>query len=119
MSKVHEQPEHAIPAGRDRRSTPRFQFTARAEVMDHASDAVLAGRVVEISQNGCYVNTLSAPPAGTRIRLRITHGRDTFKSAGGIMHVEPGAGMGVQFIDTPEDQQRVLDAWVAQLGTPE
>jgi len=36
-----------------------------------------------------------------------------------VRHVEPGTGMGVLFIDTPDDQQRILDAWLAQLSTPD
>lgn len=119
MSDAKEKPVRATSPGRERRAAPRFRFTARAEVTDHSSDTVLAGRIVKISQNGCYVNTLSAPPPGTRIRLRITHGLDTFKSAGEVKHVESGAGMGVQFIDTPEDQQRILDGWLAQMSTPD
>lgn len=119
MSEPHEKQERAVSLGRERRTTPRFRFTARAEVSDHSSDKLLTGKIVEISQRGCYVNTLSAPPSGTRIRLRITHGLNTFKSIGDVKHVEPGTGMGVQFIDTPEDQQRILDGWLAQLSSPD
>ncbi|HYA89529.1 MAG TPA: PilZ domain-containing protein [archaeon] len=119
MSKIPKKSDYRIPPSGDRRSVPRFRFTARAEVVDHASDVVLAGRIVRISQTGCYVNTLSAPPAGTQIRLRITHGLDTFKSAGKVIHAEPGTGMGVEFVDIAEDQQKILSAWIAELGVPE
>jgi len=119
MSESPKKSDYRIPPSRDRRSAPRFRFTARAEVVGHGSDVVLAGRIVRISQTGCYVNTLSAPPTGTQIRLRITHGLDTFKSAGKVVHVEPGTGMGVEFVDTSEDQQKVLSAWIAELGVPE
>ena len=86
--------------------------------MDHSFDEVLAGRIVSISMAGCYVNTLSAPPPGTRIRLRITHNLDTFKSGGRVVRVDPGAGMGVAFAETSEDQKRILGGWIAELGTP-
>jgi hypothetical protein len=62
---------------------------------------------------------LERPPAGTQIRLRITHGLDTFKSAGKVVHVVPGTGMWIEFVDTSEDQQRILSAWIAELGVPE
>jgi PilZ domain len=116
MSKTKGRPGRAVSPGPERRSTPRFRFTARVEVTDHLSDIILAGRIVEISQMGCYVNTLGAPAEGTRIRLRITHGLDTFKTAAEVKRVEPGVGMGVQFLDTPEDQQHILSAWLAELS---
>lgn len=119
MSELPKKKSPPNPSGRDRRAVPRFRFTARAEMMDHSSDAVLAGRIVTISEKACYVNTLSAPPPGTRIRLRITHGLDTFKSAGIVVRVEPGTGMGVEFIETAKDQQGILSAWIAELSMPE
>jgi hypothetical protein len=61
MSEFPKKSDYRIPPGGDRRSVPRLRFTARAEVADHASDVVLAGRIVRISQTGCYGNTLSAP----------------------------------------------------------
>lgn len=100
---------------REKRSAPRFRFTARVDLTDDSTDSMLSGRIVQISQTGCYVNLLSAPPAGTRIRLRITHGLDTFKTRGEIRHVEAGVGMGVQFIDAPPNQLKILSSWIAEL----
>jgi len=116
MVKATGRREHALSPSRERRAVPRFRFTARVEVTDNSSDVMLAGRIVEISQKGCYVNTLSAPPEGTRIRLRITHGLDTFKTAAEVKRVEPGVGMGVRFIETLDDQQLTLNAWLAELS---
>jgi len=99
-----------------RRKLPRYNFVATSELTDPVSAIRLSGRVTEISRNGCYVDSLNALPVGTMLRLQITCDRGSFSTKGSIIYVHPGIGMGIMFLDPPEDQLKILDSWLAALS---
>jgi hypothetical protein len=85
--------------------------------MDPVNAIRMSGRVTEISRNGCYVDIMNALPVGTLLRLKISCDQGTFLTKGNIIYVHPGIGMGVAFIDPPEEQLKVLDSWLAALSS--
>jgi len=101
-----------------RRAVPRYEFVATSELRDPVSAIRMSGRVTEISRNGCYVDILNALPVGTLLDLRISCDQGTFSTKGSIIYVHPGIGMGVAFLNPPEDQLKVLDSWLAALSSP-
>jgi hypothetical protein len=103
-----------LPFGQ-RRTVPRYSLIATAEVIESATDARMSGRLSEISRKGCYVDLLNTLPVDTGVRLRITRDRGSFTSMGRIIYVQEGIGMGVAFVDPPQDQLRILDSWLAEL----
>lgn len=102
---------------RERRSVPRYSLIAVVEVVESTSDTHLSGRVSEISRRGCYIDVLNALPPGTAVRLWISRDEGTFETPGKIIYAHPGMGMGVGFVDTPDVQMQVLDAWLAELAS--
>ena len=76
----------------------------------------LSGRVTEISRNGCYVDALNALPVGTVLDVQISCDQGTFSTKGSIIYVHPQIGMGVRFVDPPEEQLKTLDTWLATLA---
>jgi len=100
---------------RERRSVPRYSLIATAEIVDPASDVRISGRISEISRNGCYVDILNTLPPSTVIQVRVSRDKGTFSSPGKIMYVQDRMGMGVAFVDTPADQLKILDSWLAEL----
>ena len=104
------------PPYRERRSVPRYSFIAAVDIAEPVSDMHLLGRISEISRKGCYVDILNTLPTGTVINIRIIRDRGTFSTAGKIIYVQEGMGMGVSFIEPPADQMKVLDAWLAEIG---
>ena len=100
----------------ERRKIPRFTFVATAELTDSASGMKLSGRVTEISRRGCYVDLLNAP-MGTALDVRISRDQVTFVTKGKTLyiHLEEGIGMGIGFLDPPEEQLQILDSWLAEL----
>jgi hypothetical protein len=98
-----------------RRSVPRYSLIATAEVVETATDAHMSGRISEISRKGCYVDLLNTLPVDTRVQLSITRDRGSFSTMARIIYVQEGIGMGVAFVDPPEDQLCVLDSWLAEL----
>lgn len=105
----------AGPSKGQRRKLPRYNFIAISELIDLANAIRLSGRVTEISLKGCYVDTLNSLPVGTILNLRISRDQGSFVTQGKVIYVHDNFGMGVLFLDPPEDQVAVLDSWLSQM----
>ncbi len=110
-------PDSTVP--RDaRRKAPRYNFVATSELTDTVNAIRMSGRVTEISRHGCYVDILNALPEGTSLQMKVSCDQGIFSTKGRIIYVHPGIGMGVAFVDPPEDQLKILDSWLAALSSP-
>jgi PilZ domain len=103
-----------LPFGQ-RRTVPRYSLIATAEVLEPVTDARMSGRISEISRKGCYVDVLNTLPVGTEVQLRISRDQGSFASMARIIYVQEGIGMGVAFVDPPQDQIEILDSWLTEL----
>jgi hypothetical protein len=101
---------------RERRSVPRFNLIATAEITEPASEVHISGRISEISRKGCYLDVLNTLPVGTRLRLTISRDQGAFTADAKIIYVQEGMGMGIFFLDVDAEQLRILDNWLAELG---
>lgn len=99
----------------DRRVNPRYAFVATTEITESSSAPRLSGRVTEISRQGCFVDVPHVLPAGTMLKLRISCDQGTFESKGKILYVQERIGMGITFVDVPEDQAKILEKWLVDL----
>ena len=100
----------------NRRSVPRYPFSAAAAVIEPISGTHLAALVSEISARGCYLESLDQMPRNTIMQISILRNEASFESWGRIAYVQPGTGSGVAFLDTAAAQQRTLDEWIAQIS---
>ncbi len=103
-----------LPFGQ-RRTVPRYSLIAAAEVVEPATDARMSGRISEISRKGCYLDILNTLPVDSAVRLTITRDQGSFTTMARIIYVQQGIGMGLAFVDPPQDQLRTLDSWLAEL----
>jgi hypothetical protein len=103
------------PAGIERRENPRHAFIATTEITDSAHSLRLSGRVTEVSRQGCFIDVVHPLPVGTTLKLRITCDQGAFETRAKILYVQQGIGMGVVFIDTSEDQAKILETWLVDL----
>ena len=108
-------PTGSGPPFRDKREVPRYSFIAEVTVTDVENDTRMSGRISEISRKGCYVDILNPLPEGTSLQLKISRDQGAFTTPGKIIYVQPAMGMGVAFVNTPADQLKTLDAWLAEL----
>ena len=109
-------PSDSVAAYRQQRTVPRYIFVATTELTDFASAIKLMGRVTEISRKGCYVDILNALPVGTSLNVRILRDQGAFVTKAKIIYVHERIGMGVEFLDLPADQLKILDAWLSGLS---
>ena len=110
-----DSPSNTAAPYSERRKAPRYTFIASTELTDVKNSTKLSGRLMEISRSGCYVDILNALPVGTQLILQISCDQGTLKLKGKILYIHEGIGMGVVFLDPPEDQLKILDSWLAEL----
>ncbi|MFY9754135.1 MAG: PilZ domain-containing protein, partial [Candidatus Acidiferrales bacterium] len=95
---------------------PRYPFIATMTLIEPVSDTRIPGRISELSRKGCYVDVLVTLPVGTGIHLEVSRDQGIFKTTAKIIYVQEGMGMGVGFVDIPEDQLKILDDWLAEVA---
>lgn len=78
-----------------------------------SSGTKVTARTSDVSRTGCYLDTLNPVPAGTTLRLRLTHDGENFETSVRVVYQVPGMGMGVAFVNVPPQQQAILDRWLA------
>ena len=67
----------------ERRTNPRYGFTADAEVIEDGSGTRIEARITDIGQRGCYVETPRSFPLGTAIRVQVIQG-NSVRSFGAV-----------------------------------
>ena len=79
------------------------------------SEQQIAARTKDITLFGCFVETESSFPQGTKVRVRITRAGAQVAALGKVAHSRPNAGMGISFITVKPNSLRILDAWLEEL----
>lgn len=115
MSETIGSPANSPAGSRERRSVPRFNLIATAEILEPASDVRISGRISEISRKGCYLDILNTLPVGTRLRLTISRDQGMFTSDATIIYIHEGMGIGILFLNVQPDEMKILDAWLTEL----
>ncbi len=103
-------------AQREKRTVPRYSLIATVDVVEPVSSVRISGRISELSRKGCYVDALNNLPPQTRVNIRISRDSGTFTSPAKIIYVQEAMGMGMAFLETPEDQLKTLDSWLADFN---
>jgi len=99
----------------EHRRAARRTLIASAELIDVRTEARLKARTSDVSTVGCYLDTMTTLPAGTEVRLTISHNEATVTVLGIIANSQPHVGMGIRFTDISLDDQKVMEMWLAAL----
>ena len=102
-------------SGSDRRKAARFVLMAIAELTDPEAAKMVTGKITQISRKGCYVATPKTFAVGTSLKVIVSRDERTFVAKANIIHVQEQMGMGLAFLDPPEDQLKILDSWLADI----
>jgi len=106
--------DSAAPSGADRRSHPRYAFTAAVEVITGEPGARIQTRVRDLSQQGCYVDTESPLALGTATDVLITKGATSFAARARVVSNQPRKGMGLMFTAVESEHVQTLNMWIAE-----
>ncbi len=107
---------HGALAPDDRRTSPRYHFTAAAEALDPQHRTRMNARTSDIGKGGCYVDTFSPFPLKTGVKLRITREKASFTAEAKVVYSKIGMGMGLAFTSVEPQEMSVLDRWIGELS---
>ena len=92
------------------RSTPRIPIKMRVEIEEGTPEKELSG--INLSEGGLYLRTIAPLPEGTVIHVKFTlpHDTEAMELAAEVVRtlplsiqLETDPGMGLRFVDPPED----------------
>lgn len=96
------------------RRTPRFRFSAPAEVVRSGAQVAEKTQVNELSLYGCYLDTKTPLPRGTNVTIKIISGGQFFEASATVIYAQPTLGMGVAFREVKPTYLAVLQKWLRQ-----
>jgi hypothetical protein len=104
----------------ERRSKPRL--SVHLDAVWQGEDERHSARVTDLSEGGCYLDTVGDVMAGEIVAFRVLLPDDDWLYLEGeVRHHRHGRGFGVQFVDLNEEQtenlQRLLE--IARAAGPE
>jgi hypothetical protein len=100
----------------ERRVSPRYAFTATAEVVDMKSRTRMNTRISDLGMEGCYVDSNAPFPVKTAVRIRISASKKTFETLGFVAYSLPNMGMGISFAHPEPLQHIILKQWIDELS---
>lgn len=100
----------------ERRSGPRYQFIAEAEVVEINSGMKLKAKTGDISIGGCFLDMINPSPEHTEVLLTIFWEGTKLIAFGRVVFVVPNLGMGVSFTSVEPNQLATLQKWLAELS---
>ena len=100
----------------ERRRHPRYAFTATVEAFEAKSRTKIQGRTADISEGGCYVDTISPFPVDTIIRLRVVDENKSLEIPAKVVYSLTSMGMGVSFLFNAQEQINMVEKWIGMLN---
>jgi len=102
----------------ERRQNERHTFSATAEVVEMSSGIRLSTRAADLSQKGCYLDSLNPFAVGAKVRLYIQSDKAELTCAAMVRDSQPGMGMGIAFMDLDDAQKALIEGWLERLVSP-
>ena len=100
-------------------SRPRhYPFTVNIELTDMQTETEILGRTTDVSLYGCRVKTQKPFPTGAKVWIKIAHEGANFVAAGRVASAVLNGEMGIVFTKIEQNDQSVLDKWIAELREP-
>ena len=96
------------------RRAPRLPLVVDVEVTNLKSGIQIKERTRDLSLFGCGVSATSLHfSAGTEVTLKLAYGGTEIVAFGRVIYARPDIGMGVAFTFIGPDDQKLLEAWLA------
>ncbi len=99
----------------ERRGGDRHLVIASAEIVELSSGARFSTRTTDLGPGGCFVDTLTPFPVGSKVRVTVYKSDSRFESRGMVVYSQAGLGMGVAFDKLEPGQRAALDTWLGEL----
>ena len=98
----------------DRRSKPRL--SVYLDAVWHGGEERHSARVTDLSEGGCYLDTVGEVMVGEIVAFRVLLPDDDWLYLEGeVRHHRHGLGFGVRFVELNEEQTQKL-SWLLQIA---
>jgi len=96
----------------DRREHPRYMVCLEIEIREASSCFSSRGTTTDASLGGCYIATIFPLAAGSVVTYRLWVGDQPIQGRATVQTCHPGVGMGIHFVDLPEEASQILDHYL-------
>jgi len=104
---------------RSTRRALRHSLIVDLVIVDLESGNQLRERTKDVNLHGCGVSTETPFPAGTKVMLKMVYGREKITAFGKVVYGRSDIGMGIVFTTVEEEDQILLEDWIAKLAIPQ
>jgi len=98
------------------RKYPRHRCVGGIEVRRPELQQRVWGRLAQLSEGGCYVETMSPLRADSHVELLLGAGGVEVRCKGVVCYSRPGIGMGIMFTELAEEYRHRLQSLVTDLA---
>jgi hypothetical protein len=99
---------------KERRRTPRYPFTASAEVVTGSAKSGVPAQVTELSLYGCFLEMADPLEEGAKAKIKIYAEGRFFEAKATVVSSRPNQGMGVSFQNVYPHYRTVLRVWLLE-----
>jgi hypothetical protein len=101
--------------GSDRRQHPRMRCTNSVQ-LHPPGQAPIWGKAVDLSTGGCFVEMPIPLALGTKVRIGLWLNENKLLFNGKVVNSRPGFGIGIQFIELPEEMAEQLRKFLRSIS---
>ena len=103
----------------EKRKESAIRVQRPVEATYSADSPPVQARIEDISETGCFIDAHHPPPIGTQIRLHFALPEDpsgeSILCAARVVWMQPNVGMGVEFLDLPQETRDRIRFFVASV----
>ena len=96
------------PSRKNRRLYPRMKCRVTIELRPQEGEVPVLGNLIDVSLGGCYVETSTLMPAGSKLKVIFSIDDGRLQASGFVVRIDPGSGIAIQFNDmNREDRDKM------------
>ncbi len=96
------------PSRKNRRLYPRMKCRVTIELRPQEGEVPILGNLIDVSLGGCYVETSTLMPAGSKLKVIFSIDDGRLQASGFVVRIDPGSGIAIQFNDmNREDRDKM------------
>ena len=96
------------PSRKNRRLYPRMKCRVTIELRPQEGEIPILGNLIDLSLGGCYVETSTLMPAGSKLKVIFSIDDGRLQASGSVVRIDPGTGIAIKFNDmNREDRDKM------------
>jgi hypothetical protein len=101
-----------LAQGKNRRQYSRHPFSCSVELRSSESGVPMTVSATDMCGSGCYVETASSVPTGTKLIASFWIGHEKKTCECKVRTCDPGYGLGIEFTGLDDEAQRRLQSYL-------